>query len=58
MDLMMRDLEKIEEGIEKEKIRQVERQLKKGKSIDEIADLLDYPLDFVKSVQERLLIVN
>ena len=62
MDLMMRDLEKIEEGIEKgiekEKIRQVERLLKKGKSIDEIADLLDYPLDFVKSVQERLLIVN
>ena len=52
MTLIMRDLENQEIGIEKEQKRQIERLLKKGKTVEEIADLGDYSVEFVKSVQE------
>ena len=58
MTLIMRDLENQEIGIEKEQKRQIERLLKKGKTVEEIADLGDYSVEFVKSVQESLLITQ
>ena len=62
MTLAMRDLvnkekwteEGKEEGLEMERKRQIERLLKKGKSIDEIADLGGYTIDYVQKVIKSL----
>ena len=67
MTLLMRDLENQEIGIEKgreegrkegrdERDREkIEIMLRKGKTAEEVADLADYPIDLVKSVQKNLL---
>jgi len=62
MTLYMRDLKKIEEGIKKgiEKGKamrdkeQIEKLLRKSKTVEEIVDLLDYSPELVKSVEESI----
>ena len=62
MTLEMRDLENREmgreEGRESEQKRQIEKMLKKGKTIDEIVDFCDYPIELVKEIQESLLVTQ
>ncbi len=62
MTLFMRDLENremgIEEGIDQEQRHQIEKLLLKGKSVDEIVEFCDYPIELVKSVQESLLVTQ
>ncbi len=66
MTLFMRDLENremgieegIEQGVNKEQRHQIEKLLLKGKSVDEIVEFCDYPIDLVKSVQESLLVTQ
>lgn len=54
MTLMMRDLENQEIGIEKGKNEVIAKMLRKGKRPEEIADLTDYTLEYIKSVEESL----
>ena len=58
MTLIMRDLENQEIGIEKGRYQRdrekIESMLKKGKTVDEIVDFCDYPIELVKEVQESI----
>ena len=58
MTLVMRDLENREMGVEEEQKRVIERLLKKNKSVEEISELCDYPVELVKSIYESLLIAR
>ena len=62
MTLYMRDLENreigIEEGIEREQKRQIEKLLRKGKTVEEIVDFCDYPVELVEALQESLLVTQ
>lgn len=62
MTLLMRDLENREigreEGRDERDREKIEIMLKKGKTVEEVADLADYPIDLVKSVQESLLVTQ
>ena len=42
--------EGIEEGIMKEKVTTIQRLLSKNKSIDDIADIVDLPIEQVKEI--------
>ena len=43
-----------EEGREAERVETVEKLIRKGKNIEEIADLLDLSLDFVREISCNL----
>lgn len=43
-----------EEGREAERVETVEKLIRKGKNIEEIADLLDLSLDFVREISGNL----
>ena len=62
MTLVMRDLENQEIGIEKGRNQRdrekIEVMLRKGKTIEEIVDFCDYPIELVKEVQESLLVTQ
>ena len=66
MTLFMRDLENremgieegIEQGVNKEQRHQIEKLLLKGKSVDEIVDFCDYPIELVHEVQDSLLVTQ
>lgn len=51
MTLYMRDMEKREE----ERRLQIEKLLRKGKTVEEIVDFNDYPIELVKLVEESIL---
>ncbi len=48
--------EGIEEGIEKGIERSIQTLLVKGKSVEEVADLLDVDIDKVKAIEEQMLV--
>ena len=56
MTLIMRDLENQEIGRDKRDREKIETMLKKGKTVDEIVDFCDYPVELVESVKESLLV--
>ena len=66
MLLSMRDYdnreEGREEGLEQGRIQQmketIEKLLKKGKTPEEIADLCEFPIELVKSVQEEISVAK
>ena len=43
-----------EEGREEERVETVEKLIRKGKNIEEIADLLDLSLDFVREIDSNI----
>ena len=48
--------EGVEEGIEKGIERSIKTLLVKGKSVEEVADLLDVDIDKVKAIEEQMLV--
>ncbi len=58
MLLSMRDYDNREEGRIQQMKETIEKLLKKGKSLDEIADLCEFPLELVKSVQDEMTVSN
>ena len=45
-----------EEGAEYKELQIIQMLLKKGKSVEEVADLLDVDIDKVKAVEENILV--
>ena len=62
MTLYMRDLENREIGIEEGKNRRdrekIEAMLRKGKTVEEISDFCDYPIELVRDVEQEIIVAR
>ena len=62
MTLYMRDLENREIGIEEGKNRRdrekIEAMLRKGKTVEEISDFCDYPIELVRDVEQEIIVTR
>lgn len=54
MTLYMRDLIKLEEGRKQNRIETIEKALKKGRTIEDIADFMDCSVDEIKKIVDEL----